>query len=66
MFVEGGVDLAGAEDHAFNLFWRCNVVGGVLGVGDYPLEMGLAGEVFDVRAGKGVAEKGFGEEHYEC
>ena len=40
--------------------------GGVFGVFDYPLEVGVACEVFDGGAGDGVTEEGFGEEEDEC
>lgn len=58
VFVEGDVGLASTEDDAvdfrgggdgFGMFW----------IGDYPLEVGVAGEIFHGRAGKGVAEKRF-------
>ena len=62
VFVEGDVDLAGAEDDAVDFFGRGDVVGLVGWVGDYPLKVGFAGEVFDGGAGERVAEEGFGEE----
>ena len=55
VFVEGDVDLAAAEDYAVDFFGWGDVVGLVGGVSDDPLEVGFAGEVFDGRAGEGVA-----------
>lgn len=62
VFVEGGVDLARAEDDAVNFVVGSDGVVGVGRVGNYPLEVGVACEVFDGRAGEGVAEEGFREE----
>ena len=47
VFVQGDVDLAGAEDHAVDLVVGEDGVVVVGGVGDDPLEVRLAGEVFD-------------------
>ena len=66
MFVEGDVDLAGAEDDAVDFFWRGDFVGFVGGVGDDPLKVGLAGEVFNGGASERVAEEGFREEENQC
>ena len=55
VFVEGDVDLAGAEDDAVDFFWWGDVAGLVGWVGDDPLEVGVAGEVFDWRAGERMA-----------
>lgn len=62
VFVESDVDLARAEDDAIDL-----VVGedGIVVVGrvrDDPLEVRLAGEVFDGGACERVAKERFGEE----
>lgn len=59
---EGGVDLAGAHDHAFDLVVGFDVASFVRRVGNDPLEVGVAGHVFDVGAGERMAEEGFGEE----
>ena len=65
VFVEGGVDLAGAEDDALDFgLWFYGVVG-MGGVGDDPLEVRFACEVLNGGAGEGVAEEGFGEEEDE-
>jgi hypothetical protein len=66
VFVEGGVDLAGAEDDAVDGVVRVDGAGFVRRVRDDPLEVGVADEVFEVGAGKWVAEEGFGEEQDEC
>ena len=62
MFMQSGVDLAAAEDHAVNLCWGCDVIGFVGWVRDDPLEMGVTGEVFDGRSGERMAKKRFREE----
>lgn len=62
VFVESGVDLTGAENDAGDVFRGIDFVGVVCRIRDYPLEVGLAGEVFDRGAGERVAEEGFGEE----
>lgn len=62
VFVEGDVDLAGAEDYAVDLVMREDGFVFVSGVGDDPLEVRLAGEIFDGRACERMAEEGFGEE----
>ena len=62
VLVQGRVDLARAENDAFNFFVRGDGLP-MLGVGDDPLEVRFAGEVFDARAGEGVAEEGLGEEN---
>lgn len=62
VFVEGDVDLAGAQNHAVDLVVGEDGIVIVSGVGDNPLEVGLAGEVFDRGACERVAEEGFGEE----
>ena len=51
MFDKGGVDLTGAHDDAFNLVVGLDGAGFVRRVGDDPLEVGVAGHVFDVGAG---------------
>ena len=66
VFVEGGVDLAGAEDDAVDLLGGLDAAGGVLGVRDDPLEGGAGvGKVLDVGAGDWVAKEGLGEEDDE-
>lgn len=65
VFVEGGVGLARAQDDALDFFGGGDGVVGVRGIGDDPLEAGVFGEFFDVGAGEGVAEEGFGEEEEE-
>lgn len=62
VFVEGDVDLAGAEDYAVDLVMREDGIVVMSGVGYDPLEVRLAGEVFDGGACERVAEEGFGEE----
>ena len=66
VLVEGGVDLAGAEDDAVDLLGGLDAAGGVLGVRDDPLEGGAGvGKVLDVGAGDWVAKEGLGEEDDE-
>ena len=57
VFVEGGVDLAGAEDYAVDLVVGEDGIVVVSRVGDDPLEVGLAGEVFDGGSCKRVAKE---------
>ena len=45
MFVESGVDLTGAEDDAGYLVMGQDGGVGVGRVGDYPLKVGLVGEI---------------------
>ncbi len=59
MFVEGDVDLAGAENHTVDLVGGENGIVFVSGVGDDPLEVRLAGEVFNGGACERMAEEGF-------
>lgn len=59
VFVEGDVDLAGAEDYAVDLVVGEDGFVFVGGVGDDPLEVRLAREVFDGRACERMAEKEF-------
>ena len=65
VLVQGGVDLAGAEDDAGDLRGGQDGGVGVRRVGDYPFEGGVPGEVGDVGAGERVPEEGFGEEEDE-
>ena len=65
VFVQGDVDLAGAEDYAIDFIVGEDGIVIVGGVRDDPLEVGLASEVFDGGAGERVAQKGFGEEEDE-
>ncbi len=46
VLVQSGVDLTGAEDDAFDVFGLVDFLA-VLGVGNDPLEMRVAGEIFD-------------------
>lgn len=57
VFVEGGIGLAGAEDDARDVLVRIDLRRLVRGVGDNPLEMGLAREVFDGGAREGMTEE---------
>ena len=62
MFVERCVDLASAEDYSVDLVMGEDRIVVVSRVGDDPLEVRLAGEVFDGRASERMAKEGFGEE----
>ena len=62
VFVEGDVDLAGAEDYAVDLVVGEDRIVVVSGVGDDPLEVRFAGEVVDGGTCKGMAKEGFREE----
>lgn len=62
VFVQGDVDLAGAEDYAVDLVVGEDGFVIVGGIGDDPLEVGVASEVFDGGASEGVAQERFGEE----
>lgn len=57
VFVEGDVDLAGAEDYAVDLVMGKDGIVVVSGVGDDPLELRFAGEVFYGGACERVAEE---------
>ena len=59
VFVEGGVNLAAAEDHAVDLIVGEDGVVFVSGIWDYPLEVRLASEVFNGRARERMTEEGF-------
>ena len=59
---EGGVHLAGAHNHAFDLVVGFDVAGLVRRIGNDPLEVGVPGHVFDAGAGERMAKEGFGEE----
>lgn len=63
VLVQRDVGLARADDDAGDFVGGVDVVGGVRGVRDDPLEVGVAGEVGEGGAGEGVAEEGFGEEN---
>ena len=65
MFVEGGVDLAGAEDDAVDFIVGFDGIISMGGVGDNPFEVGVAGKIFNGGAGKGVSQEEFGEEEDE-
>jgi hypothetical protein len=54
--------LTGAKDYAVDLIGRENRIVIVSGIGDNPLEGGLASELFNGRAGKRMAEERFGKE----
>ena len=62
VLVEGGVDLARAEDDAVDLVRGKDGRVFVGGVGDDPLEVRLTSEVFDGGTRERVAEEGFREE----
>ena len=62
VFVEGDVNLAGAEDYTVDLVVGENSIVVVSGVGDDPLEMRFPSEVVDGGTCKGMAEEGFREE----
>ena len=66
VLLKRNVSLARAHNDALDFFWGCDSRSGVCGVGNDPLEMRVAGEVFDARAGEGMAEESFGEEDGEC
>lgn len=57
--------MAGAYYYALDVFVVVDGGGAVFWVGDYPLEVRVAGEVFEGGAAEGVAEEGFGEEDYQ-
>lgn len=59
--VESGIDLPGANQQTLALLWWCDGLP-VLGVGDDPFEMAVAGEVREGRAGEGVTEESLAEE----
>jgi len=74
VLVDGGVGLASTDDDALDLFGSVNGV--CLGalcdfwrfvgrVGNDPSEVGVAGEVFDVRAGERVTKERLGEEEHQ-
>lgn len=62
MFVQGDVSLARTQYDAVDLFWGRDGLVLVGWVGDDPLEVGFAAELFDGRAGERVSEERFGEE----
>ena len=62
VFVERGVGLAGAHDYAVDLVMGKDGTVIMGRVGDDPLKVRLAGEVFDRGACERVAEEGFGKE----
>lgn len=64
VLVEGGVDLACAEDDTLNVLW---VVDGMamFWVRDDPSEVRIAGEVLNRRAGNRVAQERLAEEEYK-
>lgn len=57
-----GVHLTRAEDHTFDLLGLVDS-GAVSGVGDDPLEVGVASELGELRASNGVTQERLGEEH---
>lgn len=59
---EGGVDLARAHDDTLNLLGGVDGLGLVGGVRDDPLEVRLASEGLQIRAGNGVTQERLGEE----
>lgn len=64
MFVQRGVDLSRAEHHPLDLLRLIDALA-MLGIGDDPLELTVAGKLLNRRAREGVTEKGLGEEHDE-
>lgn len=61
VFVQSSVGLTGTENDSVNLlWWRYRVA--MLRIRNDPLKVRVPCEVFDGRAGKWMAEKGFGEE----
>ena len=69
--MDGGVGLASTDDDALDLFGGidgvclgalCDLCRFVGRVGNDPSEVGVAGEVFNVRAGERVTEERLGEE----
>ena len=65
VLVELGIHLTSADKKTLALLGCLEGASGVGGVGDEPLEVRLAGEIREVRAGKRVAEKCLGEEDDE-
>lgn len=62
VFVQGGVNLARADDYAINLVVGKDGVVVMSGVWNDPLEVRVAGEVFNWGACERVAEEGFRKE----
>ena len=65
MLNQRGVDLAGAENDAVDLFGGRDLAGLMCRVRDDPLEVGVTGKVLNVRAGNGVAQERLREEDDE-
>ena len=65
VLVQGGPDLARAEDHALNLVRRRDGAGLVLRVRDDPLELRVFGKLANRRAGERMAQEGLGKEDNE-
>lgn len=66
VLVQGGVDLATANDNTVDLLGGLDVARLVGGVGQERLEVGLGtSELFDAGASQGVAKEGLGEEDDE-
>ena len=59
VFVEGDIDLARAEDYTVDLVVGEDRIVIVGGVGNDPLEVRLAGKVFDRGTCERMAEEGF-------
>jgi hypothetical protein len=64
VLVQSCVDLAGTEDDALDLLGFVDGFA-VLGVGDDPFELRVAGKFLNGGTGKWVAEEGLGEEDNE-
>lgn len=62
---ESGVDLSGTEDDALDLLLLLDGLA-VLGILNYPAEVGVTSELLDGRAGNGVTEKSLREKDDEC
>jgi hypothetical protein len=64
IFAESNVDLTCAENDAGDVFGLVDGLA-MLRVGDDPLEVGVAGECLDIRAGDRMAKERLREEHKE-
>ena len=62
VLAQSSVDLSGAQDDALDLLRSIDGFSGVSLIGDDPLEVGLAVQGLNVRAGKGVTQQRLGEE----
>jgi len=62
VLAQSSVDLSGAQDDALDLLRSVDGLSGVSLIRDDPLEVGLAVQGLNVRAGKGVTQQRLGEE----